>query len=482
MKLSSLFSLLPLFSTARAIALNVNDTASVKAAAGIAAAKLRALYPNTESWFIPGEFGLIQTADGANDQGYYWWEAGAAMGAWIDYWAYTGDDQYNSIVSEAMLFQVGPDQDYQPPNQTLALGNDDQAFWGIAALAAAERGFPDPPKDQPQWLALAQAVFNRQASRWDAASCGGGLRWQVTTSNKGYDYKNSVSNGLFFQIGARLARYTGNSTYADWAEKTYSWVKGNGLISSSYQIFDGSHIPECVVSSKIQWTYNAGVFLAGAVSIYDYYLNTTQTDKQEYWKNETMNILMATDEPFFNRNDGTPNIMRESACEAPPPYTRTPTCNTDQRSFKAYLSRFFAMSYQLAPFTRDYIMPRLQASAAAAALSCTGGVDGETCGLSWIMQKYDGSPYGIAKGGVGEHMAAMEVFGALLVPDLKLPNTLATGTSKGNVNAGTGNDAFGSSYAIQTGPTTTGDRAGAGILTTICLGALLGLTYWLIRE
>jgi mannan endo-1,6-alpha-mannosidase len=55
-------------------------TESIKDAAKVAALKLRALYPNTESWFIPGEFGLIQTADGKNDQGYYWWEAGAAMG------------------------------------------------------------------------------------------------------------------------------------------------------------------------------------------------------------------------------------------------------------------------------------------------------------------------------------------------------------------------------------------------------------------
>jgi mannan endo-1,6-alpha-mannosidase len=191
--------------------------------------------------------------------------------AWIDYWAYTGDTTYNDIVTEALLFQVGPDDDYQPPNQTLSLGNDDQAFWGIAAMSAAERGYPDPPSDQPQWLALAQAVFNRQASRWDAATCDGGLRWQITTTNKGYDYKNSVSNGLFFQMGARLARYTGNSTYAEWAEKTWAWVKENGLVTSDYKIYDGSHLPECTVSSKIQWTYNAGIFLAGAAYMYDYY-------------------------------------------------------------------------------------------------------------------------------------------------------------------------------------------------------------------
>jgi hypothetical protein len=52
-------------------------------------------------------------------------------------------------------------------------------FWGMAAMVAAELRFPDPPKDQPQWLSLAQAVFNTQAPRWDPTTCGGGLRWQI---------------------------------------------------------------------------------------------------------------------------------------------------------------------------------------------------------------------------------------------------------------------------------------------------------------
>lgn len=480
-------SLLPLLALAGCvwtIELNPDDPESIKDAARIAAEKLRALYPNNEPWFVPGEFGLIQTADGKNDQGYYWWEAGAAMGAWVDYWAFTGDKSYNAIATEAMLFQVGPDQDYQPPNQTLALGNDDQAFWAIAALSAAERGFPDPPADQPQWLALAQAVFNRQTSRWDEDACGGGLRWQVFSSNKGYDYKNSVSNGLLFNMGARLGRYTGNTTYLEWAEKVWKWSRDNGLVGSDYRVYDGSHIPECVVSSKIQWSYNAGIYLSGAAAMYDYY-NTIapNNDKAAVWETETGKLLNATDEPFFNRNDGTPNIMRESACESPPPYTRTPTCNTDQRSFKAYLSRFFAQTYQYCPFTRDFIMTRLRASAVAAAKSCDGADNGgNTCGLSWIMQKYDGSPYGIAKGGVGEHMAAMEVFQSLLIPSVAIPNTEKTGTSKGDATKGSGTSSLSEDDLKQTGPTTTGDRAGAGILTTITLGALLGLTYWLIRE
>ncbi|EGS22769.1 uncharacterized protein CTHT_0012440 [Thermochaetoides thermophila DSM 1495] len=96
---------------------------------------------------------------------YYWWESGALMGSLIDYWYYTGDTRWNDIVEEGLLFQVGPNNDYMPPNQTLTEGNDDQGFWGMAVLSAAEYKFKDPPRDKPQWLALAQAVFNSQAAR-----------------------------------------------------------------------------------------------------------------------------------------------------------------------------------------------------------------------------------------------------------------------------------------------------------------------------
>lgn len=139
------------------------------------------------------------------------------FGSLIDYWLYTGDSAHNDLVTQGMLFQVGPNNDYMPPNQTKTLGNDDQCFWALAAMSAAESNFPNPPKDKPQWLALAQAVFNTQAQRWDKSTCGGGLKWQIYTFNNGYTYKNTISNGCFFNLGARLALYTRNDTYADWA-------------------------------------------------------------------------------------------------------------------------------------------------------------------------------------------------------------------------------------------------------------------------
>lgn len=172
---------------------------------------------------------------------YYWWEAGAMFGTMIDYWYYTGDSTYNEVTTQALLFQVGPNNNYMPPNQSKTLGNDDQAFWGLAALSAAEVNFPNPPADQPQWLALAQAVFNTQAPRWNTETCGGGLKWQIFTFNNGYNYKNSISNGCFFNLAARLAKYTGNTTYSDWAERAWEWSYRIGMIDqNSYFVFDGT--------------------------------------------------------------------------------------------------------------------------------------------------------------------------------------------------------------------------------------------------
>ena len=80
-----------------------------------------------------------------------------------------------------------------PLNQTKDEGNDDQVFWAFAAMSAAELKFPPPQSGYPSYAAMAQAVFNLQAERWDPENCGGGLRWQIVQFNAGYDYKNVAS-------------------------------------------------------------------------------------------------------------------------------------------------------------------------------------------------------------------------------------------------------------------------------------------------
>lgn len=61
---------------------------------------------------------LSGKAEGLLPDPYYWWEAGAMFGQMIEYWFYTGDTSYNEVVMNGLLAQVGPQNDFMPPNQT----------------------------------------------------------------------------------------------------------------------------------------------------------------------------------------------------------------------------------------------------------------------------------------------------------------------------------------------------------------------------
>jgi mannan endo-1,6-alpha-mannosidase len=143
-------------------------------------------------------------------------------------------------------------------------------FWALTTMSAAELKFPNPPANQPQWLALAQAVFNVQATKIDG-ECGGGLRWQAFAGETGIDYKNSIANGCFFQLGARLAAYTGNSSYATYAENTWTWMRSVGFMDDDYNVYDGAHVETgCTDINRVQYSYNSAIFVLGAATMYSY--------------------------------------------------------------------------------------------------------------------------------------------------------------------------------------------------------------------
>lgn len=405
------------------------------------------------------------------------------MGQLINYWNLTGDTSYNDLVYQAMLFQVGDDNNYMPANQTKDLGNDDQVFWAFSAMDAAESNFRNPPSGQPQWLALAQAVFNSQVPRWETANCNGGLRWQIYQFNAGYDYKNTISTGGLFQLASRLARYTGNATYADWAEKTWQWMYGTPIFgkdengTATGDIWDGVYIVNnCSSATQTYWTYNVGTVVMGAAYMYNY------TNGSSTWA-DRLNLVMKGTDIFFvesagtNPNQGQPpqggEIAAEVACEPP----AQQTCNNDEPSFKAYLMRWLAVTTKLAPYTHDTIMTRLKASAVGAAGQCVGTGSGLTnsCGRRWYQTTWDGMS------GVGEQMSAMSVFANNLIDSAAAPLTaMQGGTSVGDPSAGASTSDQDILNDDLTRPITTGDKAGAGILTALALILLIAGTWWMI--
>ncbi|KAL3420983.1 cell wall glycosyl hydrolase [Phlyctema vagabunda] len=424
-----------------AITLDLTSESSIKSAAKTIAADLMSYYTGNRPGDVPGNL----------PDPYYWWECGAMFGTMINYWHYTGDTTYNDITQQALLHQAGDDGDFMPMNQSKTLGNDDQGFWGLAAMTAAETNFQNPPDDQKQWLALAQGVFNTQVVRWDTATCGGGFRWQIFTFNSGYNYKNSISNGCFFNLAARLAVYTGNATYAEWAEKTWDWMNAIGLMVEGESVFDGTqNIDNCTSKDHNQWSYNAGIYLHGSAAMYNF------TNGSAVWQGRLQSMLNVSD-TFF-----TDGIMYE-ACEA------SGKCNVDQRSFKAYLARWMAATTKWASWTSDHIMPLLTTSATAAVKTCTGGTTGTQCGLVWGSGVNDGSM------GVGESMAALEIVQSHLVANSATfaSQVQGTGNSTGDVNAG-GSATSNTADELTSTPVTTADRAGAGILTAIVLCGVIG--------
>ena len=272
-----------------AIDLDPNNVESIKSAARTLAFGLQSYYVNNQTTTPPG---MVGTWPGPT---WYWWKGGAIWGGMIDYWAYTNDSSWNNVTQQGLFAQVGPEFNFEPPAYNGNLGNDDQAFYALAAMSAAEYGFPPPQgQNDTAWIDLVKAVFDRQIARWDTATCNGGLRWQVFEANKGWNYKNSISNGGLFQIAARLARYTGNQTYIDWSVKTWNWMSEIGLISPSYQVFDGTDVlKNCSELDHTQWTYNPAMMIYGAAAL------ANLTDDQ-IWKNRTEGLLASIENNYFS--------------------------------------------------------------------------------------------------------------------------------------------------------------------------------------
>ncbi|KAH6611248.1 family 76 glycoside hydrolase [Trichoderma cornu-damae] len=434
---------------ANAIELLINDDNSIRSAASTIAYGLMKFYTGNNTGDVPGNL----------PDPYYWWEAGAMFGTMIDYWHMTQDSTYNDVTIQAMLHQAGADGSFMPTNQTLTEGNDDQGFWAMAAMSAAENVFPNPPSDQPQWLAMAQAVFNQYVSRWDP-NCGGGLRWQIFQWNKGYDYKNSVANGCFFNIAARLARYTGNQTYADWAAKVWAWEQSAGLIGGNFEIFDGVTIltnDTCSLTDSNQWSYNAGLYMHGAAAMYNFTNNAT-------WKTTLDGIITESQSKFSSSG-----VVFEQFCEP------RGFCSVDQSTFKGYLLRSIASTIKLAPYTVQSLIPLIGNSATAAASVCTGpasatfkGITGTGCGFAWLpLGTYDG------KNGVGSQMNALDaVMYTLVQKSSDLATEAQGGTSKGDPGAGTGSIDPADELDGLTKPTAAG-KVGAVILTILLLCCVL---------
>ncbi|KAK6078480.1 Mannan endo-1,6-alpha-mannosidase DCW1-like protein 6 [Seiridium cupressi] len=442
---SSLFGFLA-FASAGLAALEVTLTLRV-------AYDLMSYYHGNESGQTPG---ILPGPPPDGD--YYWWIGGALWGVMLDYWHYTGDDTYNAQVNQSLLHQTGPNRDFLEPNWTASTGNDDQSFWAMSALLAAEVNFPDPPKGQPQWLALAQAVWNEQANedRRNSSLCVEPDPRARSCPRSLIVWTAAISNAAFLNIGARLARYTNNDTYIKWCEDTWDWFTEYEIIDDQYSVYDGIHwsfgpAPEyrlgCSSTNRAQFSYSAAALIQGAANLYNY------TNGDTRWKDRLEGLVTQTLAYFAP--DG---FLVEPSCEF------SDTCDTDMISFKGHVHRWLASASQLATFTAPLILPVLRTSTQAAVDHCTAGDNGRMCTFSWAPSAQKGPT------GACQQMNVLGALSSLLVVEAKAPVTNTTGgTSIGDANAGPARlPLHPYLHTID-----TGDRVGAAFVTVgLALGTL----------
>jgi mannan endo-1,6-alpha-mannosidase len=94
----------------------------------------------------------------------------------------------------------------------------------------------------------------------------------VFQAANGYHLKNTPSNGALFQIAARLARYTHDEMYAQWAVKIWDWMWAVGLVDNvNYMVYDNTDTNNnCTTLDRQMWTYNGGTMLAGCAIMFNY--------------------------------------------------------------------------------------------------------------------------------------------------------------------------------------------------------------------
>ena len=161
--------------------------------------------------------------------------------------------------------------------------------------------------------------------------------------------------------------------------------------------------------------------------------------------------------------------MSEVTCEP------NQKCDRNQSCFKAFLSTWLGFMTSIAPYTADEIIPKLQASALGAAKQCSGGDDKKHCGRRWYQDEWDGFK------GLEEQMSALGIFSTQMITQnqqkSQAPLTSNTGgTSESDPNAGGGNQ----TESEKLREITTGDRAGAGVVTVVFVCGWIGAVTFML--
>ena len=273
-------------------------------------------YSKKIGWFVPQEptWGSVYADPGwrekeGNDRWFEWWGFGYRSwpDGYIDMWIQatlvetlvnydwiSGDSLKNSIPLKVVYdFWSKKSRAFKKVHNDLF---DDKLWWVMMYLRLHEV-FDDVKylEEAERWWN--QAIMNPNKPKWyawDDKLCGGGVRWGDYDKDDARYYHNSVTNGLFLTVSARLAAYhylhnnrKQAEQYAVWAEKEWEWFSagtGSKLWKSQSEplLIDGimQKSPQSAITRRLDlYTYNQGLIIYGMASLARMYFNKGETDK-----------------------------------------------------------------------------------------------------------------------------------------------------------------------------------------------------------
>jgi len=220
--------------------------------------------------------------------GFGWVEANG-MQALFDYYAAFGttadDPVLNSILSTL--------RNYDFQGETNAY-NDDRIWLALAAVRAYDLS------NDAVFLDHAIFVQKHVSQQW-TDQCGGGVPWKMDNP-----YKNTITNGLFFQLSAALWKRT--TYFADDVNRSATWLGKSGLYNNQ-TYYDGL-APQadgtCSMQTEV-FSYQLGPVIMGLLELglTDYAMAYAVNSLPAFTDHETRVIV---------ENGGCDQAQAEDAC------------------------------------------------------------------------------------------------------------------------------------------------------------------------
>ncbi|KAJ3006943.1 hydrolase 76 protein [Thoreauomyces humboldtii] len=280
--------------------LDLTDKVALGAAAHAATAHITDLY----------------TADPKKTQGAFnpdtsSWFAAAIM--WAEVFSnshYTGDKAQDAVAGGAFaVASYNGEGDFLGGSQRtfnekiLGRWNDDLGWWALAAMEAVDAyGATAVIPNGEKFLDVARLTSSEMWEQYDT-TCGGGIYWNRDRASN--NYKSTITNVEFIQLGARLAMATGNQTYLQMAEVTYKWLSTSGLLTADNILYDGMNNNACGTLTTNRYAYSAGVLLGAQGYMY-------QATQMQSYLDDSKAFLTASLAYF-----APGGLVTDPLCEAP---------------------------------------------------------------------------------------------------------------------------------------------------------------------